>query len=94
VWSCDPVSYAGGSFATRRVSHAGQVKGDGPDQGRYPGPPGWGLGERPTIPPCKTHTSFEPFTETSERMDDLEALSKGGQGSTSGCCAIEEEDYL
>jgi hypothetical protein len=31
AWSCDPESYAGGSFATRRVSHAGQVKGDGPD---------------------------------------------------------------
>jgi hypothetical protein len=31
VWSCDPESYAGGSVATGRVSHAGQVKGDGPD---------------------------------------------------------------
>jgi hypothetical protein len=31
VWSCDPESYAGGSFATRRISHAGQVKGDGSD---------------------------------------------------------------
>jgi len=29
--SNDPESYAGGSVATGRVSHAGQVKGDGPD---------------------------------------------------------------
>jgi hypothetical protein len=27
----DPESYAGGSIATGRVSHAGQVKGDRPD---------------------------------------------------------------
>jgi len=29
--SNDPESYAGGSVATGTVSHAGQVKGDGPD---------------------------------------------------------------
>ena len=28
VWSYDPESYAGGSYATGRVSHARQVKGD------------------------------------------------------------------
>jgi hypothetical protein len=39
-----PESYAGGSVATGRASHAGQVKGDDPDEKRYPGPPGWGLG--------------------------------------------------
>jgi hypothetical protein len=32
VWSCDPESYAGGSVAIRKVSHAGQVKGDDPDK--------------------------------------------------------------
>jgi hypothetical protein len=31
AWSNDPESYAGGSFATRRVSHAGQVEGDDSD---------------------------------------------------------------
>jgi len=31
VRSNDPESYAGGSVATGRVSHAGQVKGDAPD---------------------------------------------------------------
>ena len=28
----DPESYAGGGFAARRVTHAGQVKGDKPDE--------------------------------------------------------------
>jgi hypothetical protein len=39
--SYDPESYAGGSLATGRASHARQVKGDGPDKNGYPGPPGW-----------------------------------------------------
>ena len=30
-WSNDPESYAGGSVATGRASHAGKVKGDDPD---------------------------------------------------------------
>jgi hypothetical protein len=30
-WSNDPESYAGGSVATGRDSHAGKVKGDDPD---------------------------------------------------------------
>jgi hypothetical protein len=36
----DTENYAGGSVATGRVSHAGQVKGDDPDYKGYPGPPG------------------------------------------------------
>jgi len=40
VRSHDPESYAGGSLATGRVSHARQVKGDDPDKKGYPGPPG------------------------------------------------------
>jgi hypothetical protein len=31
-WSNDPESYAGGSIATGRASHAGKVKGDDPDK--------------------------------------------------------------
>jgi hypothetical protein len=31
VWSDDPESYAGGSIATGRAIHAGQVEGDDPD---------------------------------------------------------------
>jgi hypothetical protein len=30
-WSNDPKSYAGGSVATGRTSHAGKVNGDDPD---------------------------------------------------------------
>jgi hypothetical protein len=31
VWSNDPESYAGGSIATGRTTHARQVEGDDPD---------------------------------------------------------------
>jgi len=41
--SYEPESYAGSSSATGRVSHARQVKDDGPDKNGYPGHPGWGL---------------------------------------------------
>jgi hypothetical protein len=40
VWSEDPESCAGGSFATGRVSHAGVVEGDDTDQERHPQPQG------------------------------------------------------
>jgi len=43
VWSNDPETYAGGSVASGRASHASHVQGDDPDQKGYPGPPGWGL---------------------------------------------------
>jgi hypothetical protein len=32
------------AYATGRVSHARQVKGDDPDKKGYPGPPGCGFG--------------------------------------------------
>ena len=43
VWSDDPETYAGGSVASGRASHARHVQGDDADQKGYPGPPGWGL---------------------------------------------------
>jgi hypothetical protein len=42
AWSYVPGSYAGGSVAAGRISHAGQVKGDDPDKKGYP--PGWRWG--------------------------------------------------
>jgi hypothetical protein len=45
--------YAGGSLATDRVSHAGQVKGDDKDKNGYPGLPGWGLDIGLTTPTLK-----------------------------------------
>jgi hypothetical protein len=41
------------AYATGRVYHAIQVKGDVPDEKGYPGPPGWGLAVRLTTPPHK-----------------------------------------
>jgi len=42
------------AYATSRVSHARQVKGDDPDEMGYPGSPGWGLGAGLTTLFCKT----------------------------------------
>jgi hypothetical protein len=59
AWANDPGSCAGGSVATGRASHVGQVEGDDPDSKGYPGPPGWGLGVRLTTPPRKKHYCHE-----------------------------------
>jgi hypothetical protein len=62
---CDPESYAGGSLATGRVCHAGQIKGDDPDKKGYIGPPGWGLVLGVTTPPRKKALIVEKLlTET------------------------------
>jgi hypothetical protein len=53
AWSYDPESYVGGSVAAGTVSHAGQVKGDDPDNKGYLGPLGWGLGVGLKDPPRK-----------------------------------------
>jgi hypothetical protein len=41
------------AYATGRVSHSRQVKGDDPDKKGYPGPPGWGFGVVLTTPHSK-----------------------------------------
>jgi hypothetical protein len=41
------------AYATGRVSHARQFKGDDPDEKGYPGPPGWGFGVGLTTLPHK-----------------------------------------
>jgi len=49
AWSNGPESYVGGSVATCRASHAGEVESGDPDKKGYPGPPGWGLGREANI---------------------------------------------
>jgi hypothetical protein len=51
AWSCDLASYAGGSVASGRISHAGQVRGDDSNKKGYPGPPVWLLGVGLITPP-------------------------------------------
>jgi len=54
------------TLATGRATLAGQVEGDDPDERRYPGPPGRGLGVRLTTSPFKKLIVTKPY--------------KGGQG--------------
>jgi len=60
-----------GSIAPDKAYHAGQVKGDDPDEMGYPGPPGWGLCLRiPNSPHKKVHvekTSEMPQGEVKNR---------------------------
>jgi hypothetical protein len=48
--SLDSESYAGGSVATVRVSHAIEIKDDDLGKVGYLGSPGWGLGVGLTSP--------------------------------------------
>jgi hypothetical protein len=84
-WSEDPESYARGSIATGRGSHAEQVKGD--ETHTIPWSSGWGLGVGLTPPPCKTWICLETSNEASEKEESL-----GGHGPKTGRSAIEEEE--
>jgi hypothetical protein len=78
AWSYDPESYAGGSVAVSRVSHAGQVKGHDPNKKGYP--PGWGLGVGLTAPPRKKAlTVAKLLTVVAGRK---KSNRKRGQGSS------------
>jgi hypothetical protein len=65
------------AYATGRVSHARQVKGDDPDEKGYPGPPVWGLGVKITTPPHKKIL-----------LRDLKRRPR----STQGCRADDDDD--
>ena len=49
-------------YATGRATHARQVKGDGPDQKGYPGPPGRAFGMGLTTPHGKKTYCYESRT--------------------------------
>ena len=82
AWSHDPESYPGGSDATFMASRARQVKGDDPDRKGYPGPPGWGLGVRLTVSPCKTYICQETY-KIGNWMETTK-MTQHEQGLTSG----------
>ena len=57
------------ALATGRVTLAGQVEGDGPDERGYPGPPGWGLGVRLTTSPRKKSIVMKPYNKPRNVMN-------------------------
>jgi hypothetical protein len=57
------------ALATGRVTLAGQVEGDGPNEKGYPGLPGWVLGLRLTTSPGKTPICYKTLQ-----------CNNGGQG--------------
>ena len=65
------------AYATGRVPHTRQAKGDDPDKEGYPVPPGWGLGVRLT---------------TSHRNKILLRTLKRRPRPSQGCRADEEEE--
>jgi hypothetical protein len=67
------------AYATGRVSHTRQVKGDDPDEKGYPGPPGWGLDVRLTTPPHKKIL-----------LRDLKRRPR----PTQGCRADDDDDVM
>jgi hypothetical protein len=76
VWSDGPESYAHGSCATGRVSHAGQEKDDEPDTMGYPRPLGRGLGrETNNLASVKTDSFFKSLTMAAIRISSQKAHS-------------------
>ena len=72
------------TYATGRASHAGQVKGDDPDEKGYPGPPGWGFGVGLTTPHSKKLivTKFEQYCSTGQSPQRAVAQTEEELGFT------------
>ena len=57
------------ALTTGRVTLAGQVEGDGPDERGYPGPPCWELCVRLTTSPCKKLILTKPYNKPRNVMN-------------------------
>jgi hypothetical protein len=74
AWWKDLERYAGGSVATGRASHSGEVEGDDPDEYGYPGPPGWVGHEADILIPLKK-LMLRKAQNASERIDKQDNLA-------------------
>jgi hypothetical protein len=86
TWSEDAESYAGGSIATGRGSHAGLSKVM--TQTKRDTLPGWGLGVGLTTSPVKLGFVSKPQL----KFRRMEEEGWGGHGPKTGLSAIEEEE--
>jgi hypothetical protein len=91
------------AYATGRVSHARQVKGDNPDKNGYPGPPGWGYGVGLTTPHSKKACCYESRTKeklnglmmmerVGDRWEKMEGYCSTGQSPQQAVVPVEEEE--
>jgi hypothetical protein len=64
------------AYATGRVSHARQVKGDAPDKKGYPGPPGWEFGVGLTTPHSKKFIVTK--VEKREKLNRFKVMERVG----------------
>ena len=71
AWCNDPESYADVCVVTGRVTLAGQVKGELPDQKRCTGPPGWELGRWASIPLPEKNTRNNKPRQKLGKIDGL-----------------------
>jgi len=68
------------AYATGRVSHARQVKGDDPDEKGYSGHSRLGVGRGATIPHCKNNL-FQNVTVSPRRMRNKCGWEEVGKGT-------------
>jgi hypothetical protein len=91
------------AYATGRVSHARQVKGDDPDKKGYPGPPGWWFGVELTTSHSKKNLLLRKSNKGKSWMDltmmervgnrweKMEGYCSTGQSPQRAVVPVEEE---